>query len=316
MKDDRLLEMRVFKAVCEAGGFTAAANLLGVSQPFASQCVTSLERRLGVQLLHRSTRMQRLTGEGEVFLASCRRILEEVEQAEGQVRSDEPAGDLRVSAPLAFGMDQVVPQLPAFLEKYPGITMHLSLSDTPVNLLEENFDVAVRMGRLHDSSLMSRRLCKLQRIVVASPAYVAGHGTPVTPHGLDRHNCLMWQSPMERLNRWPFVIAGQREEISVRGNFRSSDGPTLFQLCVAGVGIMRLAEHLALPAIREGRLVPLLADYQGEDDTAIHALFLPERKLVPRIRAFVDHFAAAFDPPPWSAAAAAARPAPIHSAAQ
>lgn len=299
MKDDRLLEMRLFKAVCETGGFTAAANLLGVSQPFVSQAVTSLERRLGVQLLHRSTRTQRLTSEGESFLASCRRILEEIEQAEGQVRSDEPTGDLRVSAPLAFGMDQVVPQLPAFLRAFPKITMHLSLSDTPVNLLEENFDIAVRMGRLHDSTLMSRRLCSLQRIVVASPAYVASHGVPVTPQGLARHNCLMWQSPMERLNRWQFMINGRREEISVRGNFRSSDGPTLFQLCVAGVGIMRLAEHLALPAIRQARLVPLLSDYQAEDDAAIHALFLPERKLVPRVRAFVDHFVAAFRQPPW-----------------
>lgn len=299
MKDDRLLEMRVFKAVCQTGGLTAAASLLGVSQPFVSQSITGLERRLGVQLLHRTTRTQRLTSEGELFLASCHRILEQLEQAEGQVRSDEPAGDLRVTAPLAFGMDQVVPQLPAFLLAYPKITMHLALSDMPVNLLEENFDVAVRMGRLHDSSLMSRRLCKLQRIVVASPAYIASHGHPVTPQGLARHNCLMWQTPMERLNRWPFMIDHRREEIMVRGNFRSSDGPTLFQLCVAGVGIMRLAEHLALPAIGDGRLVALLADYQAEDDTAIHAIFLPERKVVPRIRAFVDHFVEAFRTPPW-----------------
>ncbi|WP_418316073.1 LysR family transcriptional regulator [Piscinibacter sakaiensis] len=299
MKDDRLLEMRVFKAVCEAGGFTAAAHLLGVSQPFVSQTITGLERRLGVQLLHRSTRTQRQTSEGVQFLASCRRILEELEEAEGQVRSDEPTGELRATAPLAFGMDQVVPLLPAFLQAYPKITMHLALSDTLANLLEDNFDVAVRMGRLHDSTLMSRTLCKLQRIVVASPAYIASHGSPVTPQGLARHNCLMWQSSMERLNRWPFQIGRQREEIAVRGNFRSSDGSTLFQMCVGGVGIMRLAEHLALPAIADGRLVALLSDYQAEDDTAIHAVFLPERKLVPRVRAFVDHFAEAFRSPPW-----------------
>ncbi len=299
MKDERLLEMRVFKAVCETGGFTAAANLLGVSQPFVSQSITSLERRLGVKLLHRSTRTQRQTSEGALFLASCRRILEELEQAEGQVRSDEPIGDLRVTAPLAFGMDQVVPLLPAFLQACPKLTMHLALSDLPANLLEENFDVAIRMGRLQDSSLMSRSLCKLQRIVVASPGYMAKHGAPVTPQGLARHNCLMWQSSMERLNRWPFVVDGQLEEIAVRGNFRSSDGPTLFQLCVGGVGIMRLAEHLAVPAIADGRLMPLLVDYQAEDDTAIHAVFLPERKLVPRIRAFVDFFSEAFRNPPW-----------------
>lgn len=301
MKDDRLLEMRVFRAVSDAGGFTAAAHLLGASQPFVSQTINNLERRLGVQLLHRSTRTQRLTSEGESFLASCKRIIEEIDQAEGQITSAEPMGDLRVSAPLAFGMDQVVPQLPAFLENYPKIKLHLSLSDSIINLLEDNFDIAIRMGRLEDSSLMSRKLCNLQRIVVAAPKYIARHGTPVTPQGLDRHNCLMWQAPMDRLNRWPFIINDQRQEIPVTGNFRSSNGTTLFQLCTAGVGVMRLAEHLALPAIRSGALVPLLSDYQAQDDTAIYAVYLPERKLVPRIRAFVDHFVRAFENPPWAA---------------
>lgn len=301
MKDDRLTEMRVFTAVADTGGFTAAAQVLGVSQPFVSQVVTSLERRLGVQLLHRSTRMQRLTGEGEVFLASCKRIVEDIDQAELQIKSSEPAGDLRVTAPRAFGMDQVVPRLPGFLAAYPKIRLHLSLSDTVANLLEDNFDVAIRMGRLQDSSLTSRRLCNLQRVVVAAPEYLAMHGTPVTPQGLDRHNCLLWQAPMDHLNRWPFMINGKRQDIAVHGNFRSSDGTTLFQMCAAGVGVMRLAEHLAVPAIRSRALVPLLADYQAEDDTAIHVLFLPERRLVPRIRAFVDYLVEVFRTPPWSA---------------
>lgn len=299
MRDDRLVEMRVFRAVAETGGFTAAANVLGVSQPFVSQTVSNLERRLGVQLLHRSTRKQRLTSEGEVYLASARRIQDEIEQAEDQVRTSEPAGDLRVSAPLAFGLDQVVPQLPAFLEAHPRVSLHLSVSDLVVNLLEDNFDVAIRMGQLQDSSLMSRRLCALQRIVVASPAYIAKHGQPVTPAGLARHSCLLWQAPMDRLNHWPFLIDGKREAVPVNGSFRSGDGSCLFQMCVAGVGVMRLAEHLALPAIRAGKLVRLLADYEAPDDTAIHAVFLPERKLVPRIRAFVDHLAEVFRQPPW-----------------
>ena len=301
MKDDRLIEMRVFAAVAETGGFTAAAQLLGVSQPFVSQVVTSLERRLGVQLLHRSTRTQRLTGEGEAFLASCKRIVEAIDQAELQVRSPEPAGELRVTAPQGFGTDQIVPRLPAFLQAHPKIRLHLSLSDTVANLIEDNFDVAIRMGRLQDSSLTARRLCSLQRIVVAAPRYLATHGTPVTPQGLDRHSCLLWQAPMDRLNRWPFMINGKRQEIAVRGNFLSSDGTTLFQMCVAAVGVMRLAEHLAVPAIRSHALVPLLSDYQAEDDTAIHVLFLPERRLVPRIRAFVDYLVEVFRVPPWAA---------------
>jgi DNA-binding transcriptional LysR family regulator len=299
MKDDRLLEMRVFKAVVETGGFTAAANLLGVSRPFVSQSVNSLERRLGVQLLHRSTRMQRLTSEGERFLLSCNEILDSLEEAEAQVRSSEPTGNLRISAPHAFGMDQLVPASPAFLSAYPKLCVHFSLSDSNVNLIEDNFDVAVRMGRLQDSSLRSRKLCDLQRVVVASPGYLAAHGTPVTPHGLSRHAGLSWESPREHLNQWPFMINGKLERIAVQGGFRSTDGTTLFQLCVAGMGIMRLAEHLALPAIHRGDLVSLLSEYQAKDDTAIHVVYLPERQLVPRIRAFIDYLVDIFREPPW-----------------
>lgn len=294
--------MRVFKAVVDAGGFTAAARFLEISQPFVSQSVTNLERRLGVQLLHRSTRTQRLTSEGVLFLSSCRRILDEIDEAELQIRSPEPTGELRVTAPLAFGMDQIVPRLPAFMQAYPYIKLQISLSDALTNLLEDNFDVAIRMGRLQDSSLMSRRLCNLQRLVVAAPKYVALHGVPVTPKGLERHNCLSWAPPRDHLNRWPFMVNGLREEIPVNGSFRSSDGTTLFQMCMAGVGIMRLAEHLALPAIRAKALVPLLADYQAEDDTAIHAVYLSERQPVSRIRAFVDYFIKVLRDPPWLAA--------------
>jgi DNA-binding transcriptional LysR family regulator len=299
MKDDRLLEMRVFKAVVESGGFTAAANLLNVSQPFVSQTLTALERRLGVQLLHRSTRMHRLTAEGERFLASCNAILANVEEAEAQIRSGEPSGDLRISAPHAFGMDQLVPALPGFMKAYPHLRVHFSLSDSNVNLIEDNFDVAVRMGRLQDSALRSRKLCDLQRIVVAAPRYLAEHGQPVTPQGLSRCACLTWESPREHLNQWPFMINGRLEKVAVEGNFRSTDGTILFQLCVAGMGIMRLAEHLAVPAIRRGDLVPLLSDYQARDDTAIFAVYLSERQLVPRIRAFIDYFVGVFEVPPW-----------------
>jgi DNA-binding transcriptional LysR family regulator len=129
--DERLLEMRVFKAVVEAGGFTAAASLLGGSQPFVSQSVNSLERRLGVQLLHRSTRRQRLTKEGEHFLSSCNDILDSLEEAEAQVRSSEPTGNLCISVPQAFGMDQLVPAMPGFLSSYPKLCVHFSLSDSP-----------------------------------------------------------------------------------------------------------------------------------------------------------------------------------------
>ena len=299
MKDDRLVEMRVFEAVVNAGSFTGAAHGLGVSQPFVSQSLNNLERRLNVKLLHRSTRTQRLTAEGERFLISCKEILGGISEAEAGIRSGDPVGELRVSAPRAFGLDQIAPAFPVFISSFPGLTIHFSLSDAMVNLIEDNVDVAIRMGQLQDSSLRSRKLCDLQRIVVAAPSYLAAHGVPVTPHGLRRHECLMWDGQHDRLNQWPFQINGKLEKIPVQGRFRSSDGSTLFELCTAGVGIMRLAEHLAVPAIRNGQLVPLLSDYLGKDGTAIHAVYLAERQLTPRVRAFVDHLVKVFDPPPW-----------------
>lgn len=300
MKDNRLLEMRVFCAVAQTGGFTAAAHLLGTSQPFVSETVTALERRLGVKLLHRSTRTQRLTPEGETFLASCRRLIDEVDSAEAALRSGEPSGELRVTAPRAFGTDQVLPRLPAFLAAHPRIALRLSLSDATANLLEDHFDVAVRMGRLAPSSLRSRTLCRLQRVVVASPAYLAAHGEPATPQDLAGRECLLWDGPLDHLNRWPFVVDGRPLELPVQGRLRSNDGTVLYQMCIAGLGIMRLAEHLALPAIRRGALVPLLVPFQARDDTAIHAVFLPEREPVPRVRAFVDYLGSVFATPPWT----------------
>jgi DNA-binding transcriptional LysR family regulator len=121
----------------------------------------------------------------------------------------------------------------------------------------------------------------------------------VTPNGLRGHNCLMWDGQHDHLNQWPFLVNGKVEKLPMQGKFRSSDGSTLFELCVAGTGIMRLAEHLAVPAIRTGKLVPLLSDYQAKDETAIYAVYLAERQLVPRVRAFVDHLAEVFHNPPW-----------------
>ncbi|HET9822991.1 MAG TPA: LysR family transcriptional regulator [Burkholderiaceae bacterium] len=300
MKDTRLVEMRVFRAVAEAGGFTAAARTLGVSQSFVSQTVSDLERRLGVALLHRSTRAHRLTPEGENYLAAARRLLDAIDVAEGELRPDEPAGVLRVTAPRAFGADQVVPRMPEFLSRHPRVSLRLSLSDQMASLLEDGFDVAIRMGRLQDPSLASRPLARLQRIVVAAPAYIERHGTPATPQDLARHEGLLWEPPMEHLNRWPFVSDGHAQEVTVRGRLHSSDGSALFQWCLAGAGVMRLAEHLALPAIRRGALVPLLQAHQAHDDLAIHAVFLPARQRVPRVRAFVDFLAEAFRDPPWA----------------
>ncbi|MCA6104121.1 MULTISPECIES: LysR family transcriptional regulator [Bradyrhizobium] len=303
MRDNRLLEMQIFRAVVEHNGFTAAAYALESSQPFVSRAIAQLERRLGAKLIHRTTRQHRLTAEGERYLATCREILAALDDAENAFAGQStPAGDLRVSAPLAFGTDQVLPLLPGFLATHDRVRVHLSLSDTIVSLIDDNFDVAVRMGRLRDSQLRARKLCDLRRIVVAAPDYVRRRGAPPTPAALKDHNCLEWHGAQEHLNRWPFSIEGERRDHIAAGNFRSSNGLSLAEMCFQGVGVMRMAEHLALPAIRDGRLLRLLPEFEEHDGTAIHAVYLPERRLSARVRVFIDYLADALRSPPWSQA--------------
>lgn len=301
MRDDRLIEMRVFRAVVESGSFSAAADMLGASQPFVSQTVRRLEARLGATLLHRTTRGQRLTPEGTRFLAAARRAIGALEEAEAmwQREAAQVEGHLRVSAPIAFGLDRITPLVPDFLSRHPNLSLDLRLTDDHENLIASGVDVAIRMGRLSDSGLMHRRLCRLRRIVVAAPALVERHGRPHSVEGLSALPCLAWDGERAHLNRWLFSQDGDALAFQARSRFRSNQGMSLFEMCLAGLGVMRAAEHLARPAIRAGRLVELLPDHPPADDTAIHAVFLPEREVVPRIRALVDFLAARFRSPDW-----------------
>ncbi|PWJ16938.1 LysR family transcriptional regulator [Jannaschia seohaensis] len=301
MRDDRLLEMRVFRAVIDTGGFSAAANMLGASQSFVSQTIRRLETRLGAKLLHRTTRGQRLTPEGERFLGAARTVIGAVEQAEALWQREEAQieGQLRVSAPIAFGLDRVTPLMPEFLARHPNLSLDLRLTDDHENLIADGIDVAIRMGRLSDSGLIHRRLCRLRRIVVAAPGLVERHGAPESVADLARMPCIAWDGSREHLNRWSFVRDGEKASFHAQSRFRGNQGMSLFAMCLAGVGVMRVAEHLARPAIRDGRLVELLRDHAPSDDTAIHAVFLPDRDMVPRIRTFVGFLVAAFRSPAW-----------------
>lgn len=304
MRDDRLVEMRVFRAVVATGAFGAAAHALGVSQPFVSQTIQRLEARLGTKLLHRTTRGNRLTAEGERFLDAARRVIDAVEAAEADwQRSDtQIEGLLRVSVPIAFGLDRITPLIPDFLARHPNVSLDLRLTDDVENLIDDRIDVAVRMGKPTDSSLMHRRLCGLQRILVATPGLVARYGAPERPADLARLPCVAWDASREHLNRWKFVENGEEVVFRAESRFRSNQGMSLYQMCLGGFGVMRVAEHLARPAIADGRLVQLLPDHVSMDDTEIYALFLPDRHLVPRIRSFVDFMIEAFRAPDWEAA--------------
>jgi DNA-binding transcriptional LysR family regulator len=303
MKDDRLLEMRVYQAVVATGAFTAAAHSLCVSQPFVSQTIQRLEKRLGVKLMHRTTRGHRLTPDGERFLDVARRVLDAVEAAESdwQISDAQVDGLLRVSVPIAFGLDRITSVIPGFLERHPKLSLEMRLTDDSERLIDEQIDVAIRMGTLSDSSLMHRRLCGLQRIVVATPALVARHGLPTRPADLAAFPCLAWDGGRAHLNRWRFIEDGKDVIFQAESRFRSNQGMSLYQMCLAGMGAMRAAEHLARPAIADGRLVQLLPDHTALDDTAIYAVFLPDRHMVPRIRSFIDFMVDAFRFPDWEA---------------
>lgn len=303
MKDDRLLEMRVYQAVVATGAFTAAAHSLGVSQPFVSQTIQRLEKRLGVKLMHRTTRGHRLTPDGERFLDVARRVLDAVEAAESdwQISDAQVDGLLRVSVPIAFGLDRITSVIPGFLERHPKLSLEMRLTDDSERLIDDQIDVAIRMGTLSDSSLMHRRLCGLQRIVVATPALVARHGLPTRPADLAAFPCLAWDGGRAHLNRWRFIEDGKDVIFQAESRFRSNQGMSLYQMCLAGMGAMRAAEHLARPAIADGRLVQLLPDHTALDDTAIYAVFLPDRHMVPRIRSFIDFMVDTFRSPDWEA---------------
>jgi len=301
MRDDRLTEMRVFRAVAEAGGFLAAARVLGASQPFVSQTIARLEGRLGARLIQRSPRGQRLTPEGARFLEGALRVLAALDGIEADWQQDAGLidGRLRVSAPIAFGLDRIAPLVPGFLARHPRLSLDLRLTDEPEDLIAGGIDVAVRMGALADSVLVSRRLCALRRVVVASPDFVARHGMPATPDDLARLPLLAWDGSRAHLNRWRFRVGGAEVVVQADGRFRGNQGMSLFQMCLAGLGAFRVAEHLARPQIAAGRLVVLLPGVTEGDDGAIHAVFPPARQVVPRVRALVDTLAEAFRAPDW-----------------
>nr|WP_244645064.1 substrate binding domain-containing protein [Salinarimonas ramus] len=204
-----------------------------------------------------------------------------------------------MSVPIALGLDRITPLMPAYLERHPKVSLDLRLTDDVENLIDARIDLAVRMGRPTDSSLMHRRLCGLQRIVVATPELVARFGMPKRPADLARMPCVAWDGSREHLNRWKFVEDGEIVTFHAESRFRSNQGMSLYLMCLGGFGVMRVAEHLARPAVADGRLVQLLADRLLVDNTEIYALFLPDRRIVPRIRSFVEFMVEAFREPDW-----------------
>src|SRR5262245_36177066 len=297
---DHASEMAAFVRVVDSHGFSAAAPGLGLTPSAVSKLVTRLETRLGVRLLQRTTRALHLTQEGEVFYAAARRIVGDIETLENQIagQSGTPSGVLRVTTSLAFATHQLAPVLSEFLARHPLVQFELLPTDRVVDIIEEGVDVAIRIGRLADTSFMARKIGEDKRLICAAPSYLARHGTPQQPEDLRRHNCIVSRDHAY-LNRWSFKVDGRVLEIDVRGRAAVTEGEAQMQLALQGIGIVRLTRLTLAQAIREGTLVPLLSDFSAEEPVTIHAVYPHRRHLAPKVPAFVNFLIEKFTPPPW-----------------
>ena len=291
--------LQVFVRIAETGSFSAAARDLGLSKSAASKKLAALEDRLGARLVNRTTRRLSLTEAGVDFLERAQRILaelEEAEQAAGRL-TDEPRGTLRVNAPMSFGIQHVAPALADFMARYPGLAVTLDLDDRRVSLIEEGYDVAVRIADLPDSSLVARKLAPARRVVCASPAYWADHGKPAHPRELVRHNCLIY-AYLPAQNDWPFRGPGGPLAVRVAGNLKANNGDVLREAALAGLGVCLAPTFLVGDDLRAGRLHTAL-DAFVDDSLAIYAVYPHRRHLSAKVRAFVDFLAGRFGPRPY-----------------
>lgn len=288
---DRARALELFAAVAGEGSFSAAGRKLGLTPSAVSRAIDRIEARLGVRLLLRTTRALALTAEGQAYLSAARRILADLDDAE-QAIADQgaPRGRLRVSASLAHGRQCIVPLLGDFVRLHPHILVDIGLTDAVVDVAGGQADVAIRFGPLADSGLTARKLGETRRVIVASPDYLACHGTPQVPEDLHEHACLNFN--FRRVEPvWPFRRDGRDYALAVRGSIEANNGETLAQLATAGVGITRVGAFSVVERIAAGRLVPILEQYNPGDVEAIHAVFVGGANTPARVRAFVDFLA-------------------------
>ncbi len=286
---DRLKQIESFVAVATRGSLTASALAEGVAPAVIGRRIDALEERLGVKLLLRTTRRITLTHEGSAFLEDCQRLLADLASAEASVSAGgvKASGHLRVTAPAGFGRRHVAPLVPGFVAAHPEVSLSLNLSDRVVDIVNEGFDCAVRVGDLPDSSLVSVRLADNRRLCVASPAYLARAGVPATPGELMRHACLTLSSDAGQSRGWAFSVGGEVTHLRPSGMLDCNDGQVLHDWCVQGLGIAWRSTWEVEADLASGRLQAVLQDCAAPPN-GIFAVF-PQRKHLPlRVRLWID----------------------------
>ncbi|TCS43175.1 LysR family transcriptional regulator [Reinekea marinisedimentorum] len=289
--------LKLFVRLASTFNISQAGLELGLSPAVASAYLNKLEQNLGVRLLHRTTRKVSLTEEGKAFLPHAEEVLGSIEAARAAVGAGEssPGGTLRVTAPASFGRMHLVPALRSFMDKYPALNVDLRLSDAIIDMVEGGFDVAIRNAALKDSSMIARKLATDERILCASPQYLAEHGIPETPEDLKHHQCIHIMG-LENLN---FRSDKGTQTIKTKSRLRTDNGEAMRDACAAGLGISVNSKWSAYQLLAEGKLVQVLPDYPLDTDAAIWALYPSSRLLAPKVRVFIDHFAELFGEAPY-----------------
>lgn len=297
---DRFQEMASFIAVVEAGSFVAAADATGLSKAAVSRHVADLEKRLGARLLHRTTRRLSLTDDGQAFFGRAKEVLAATEEAEAEIssRSGEATGQLKINAPLSFGVLHLAPLWGCFARENPKVSLDISLGDRMVDLVDEGFDLAVRITNLPSSQLVSRKLASTRMVLCASPGYLTVHAEPRQPDDLARHEIISYSYWSGR-DEWSFTAAdGRMAAVRIRARMHANNGDTCRAAALADQGVILQPDFIVGDDLRQGALVELLPQWHaGSID--IHAVY-PSRKFLPvKTRRMVDFLVEAFAAPSW-----------------
>lgn len=295
-------EMQTFVKVVDAGSITGAANRMDTAKSAVSRRLSELESRLGVQLLKRSTRRMSLTETGKNYYEQCVRILADVEETEAAVTTESASlkGRLRITAPLTFGVLHLSSAVADFMRVHPELILDVQLSDNQINVVDEGYDLAIRIADLNDSSLIARRLTAIRFIACASPQYLLKHGTPDTPQDLLNHDFLHYGNRSDSI--WNYRDKnGKENRIRLHHILSANNGSFLREIGITGQGVLIEPTFIVYKAIESGKLVPILQDYQWQSINA-YAVYPPTRHLSHRVRVFIDFLTHRFgDEPYWDA---------------
>ena len=278
-----------FVAVAEAESFTKAAQRLGISTAQVSRQISALEARLATKLFHRTTRKVSTTEVGRVYYQHCRQVLDGLDEAERAITNlqSSPRGLLKITAPVTYGEMTIAPLVNDFIAMYPELEVKINLTNQKIDLIDEGYDLAIRLGQLEDSSMMAKRLSSRTQHVCASPSYLSTFGIPHSLSELDQHNCLLGT-----MDYWRFEENGKTRNVRVKGTVSCNSGHALVDAAIKGIGIIQLPDYYLHPYIEEGQLVPLLEQNRSPEE-GIWALYPHNRHLSPKVRMLLDYLSQA-----------------------